>query len=62
MSSARCQPGGEDGGRWSNAPPRRSSRERTPEGYTNLLGRAGLSLQRIVPTPSQLSVVEAVAA
>jgi hypothetical protein len=37
-------------------------RERTPEEYANLLGRAGLSLQRIVPTPSPVSVVEAVAA
>jgi hypothetical protein len=37
-------------------------RERTPEEYASLLGRAGLSLQRIAPTPSPLSVVEAVAA
>jgi hypothetical protein len=28
----------------------------------SLLGKAGLSLQRIVPTPSPVSVVEAVAA
>jgi len=37
-------------------------RERTPSEYASLLGQAGLSLQRIVPTPSPLSVVEAVAA
>jgi len=37
-------------------------RERTPAEYATLLGKAGLSLQRIVPTPSPVSVVEAVAA
>jgi len=37
-------------------------RERTPTEYASLLGKAGLSLQRIVPTPSPVSVVEAVAA
>jgi len=37
-------------------------RERTPSEYASLLGKAGLSLQRIVPTPSPVSVVEAVAA
>lgn len=36
-------------------------RERTPSEYANLLGKAGLSLQRIVPTASPVSVVEAVA-
>ena len=36
-------------------------RERTPAEYASLLGRAGLSLQRIVPTASPVSVVEAVA-
>jgi hypothetical protein len=37
-------------------------RERTPSEYASLLAKAGLSLQRIVPTPSPVSVVEAVAA
>ncbi|MCE2839234.1 MAG: hypothetical protein LW834_20165 [Cyanobium sp. 49614_E6] len=37
-------------------------RERTPTEYASLLAKAGLSLQRIVPTPSPVSVVEAVAA
>jgi hypothetical protein len=37
-------------------------RERTPAEYANLLARAGLSLVRIVPTPSPVSVVEAVLA
>jgi hypothetical protein len=37
-------------------------RERTPSEYAILLGKAALSLQRIVPTPSPVSVVEAVAA
>jgi hypothetical protein len=37
-------------------------RERTPSEYASLLGKAGLSLQRIVPTPSPVSVVEALAA
>jgi len=37
-------------------------RERTPSEYASLLGKAALSLQRIVPTPSPVSVVEAVAA
>ena len=37
-------------------------RERTPAEYASLLGKAGLSLQRIVSTPSPVSVVEAVAA
>jgi hypothetical protein len=37
-------------------------RERSPSEYARLLGKAGLSLQRIVPTPSPVSVVEAVAA
>jgi len=37
-------------------------RERTPEEYGSLLGRASLNLQRIVPTPSPVSVIEAVAA
>ncbi|MCS5697652.1 acetylserotonin O-methyltransferase [Cyanobium sp. FGCU-52] len=37
-------------------------RERTPAEYASLLGRAGLELQRIVPTPAPVSVVEAVAA
>jgi len=37
-------------------------RERSPSEYASLLGKAGLSLQRIVPTPSPVSVVEAVAA
>ncbi|MFN9635858.1 MAG: methyltransferase [Synechococcaceae cyanobacterium] len=36
-------------------------RERTPGEYANLLSRAGLNLQRILPTPSPVSVVEAVA-
>jgi hypothetical protein len=37
-------------------------RERSPSEYALLLSRAGLALQRIVPTPSPVSVVEAVAA
>jgi hypothetical protein len=37
-------------------------RERSPSEYARLLGKAGLNLQRIVPTPSPVSVVEAVAA
>ncbi|MEB3331557.1 MAG: methyltransferase [Synechococcaceae cyanobacterium] len=37
-------------------------RERTPADYAALLERAGLRLQRIVPTPSPVSVVEALAA
>jgi hypothetical protein len=37
-------------------------RERSPSECARLLGKAGLSLQRIVPTPSPVSVVEAVAA
>jgi hypothetical protein len=36
-------------------------RERTPGEYAILLSKAGLNLQRIVPTPSPVSVVEAVA-
>jgi hypothetical protein len=34
-------------------------RERSPGEYAILLSRAGLSLRRIVPTPSPVSVVEA---
>jgi len=37
-------------------------RERTPEQYAQLLERSGLRLQRILPTASPLSVVEAVRA
>jgi hypothetical protein len=37
-------------------------RERTPQEYAQLLESAGLQLQRIVPTPGPVSVVEAVAA
>jgi O-methyltransferase domain len=37
-------------------------RERTPEQYASLLARSGLHLQRIRPTASPLSVVEAVRA
>ena len=37
-------------------------RERTASEYEQLLGSAGLRLNRIVPTPSAISVVEAVAA
>jgi hypothetical protein len=36
-------------------------RERTPAEYATLLERAGLQLSRIMPTPSAVSVVEAVA-
>lgn len=36
-------------------------RERTPAEYATLLGGAGLQLSRIVPTPSPVSVVEAMA-
>jgi hypothetical protein len=36
-------------------------RERTAEDYAALLERSGMQLQRIVPTPSPVSVVEAVA-
>jgi hypothetical protein len=36
-------------------------RERTPGEYALLLSRAGLNLRRIHPTPSPVSVVEAVA-
>ena len=34
--------------------------ERTPEEYKDLLGKAGFRLERIVPTPSPVGVVEAV--
>jgi len=34
-------------------------RERTPEEYRDLLGKAGLRLTRIVPTASPVSVIEA---
>ncbi len=37
-------------------------RERTPAEYAALLERAGLRLAAITPTPSPISVVEAVAA
>jgi len=36
-------------------------RERTPADYAQLLESAGLRLERIVPTASAVSVVEAVA-
>lgn len=36
-------------------------RERTPAEYGALLSRAGFNLQRIIPTPSQYSIIEAVA-
>jgi hypothetical protein len=35
------------------------ARERTLAEYASLLGNAGLSLQRMVSTPSPVSVVEA---
>lgn len=35
-------------------------RERTPEDYAILLAKAGLTLSRIVATPSAVSVVEAI--
>jgi hypothetical protein len=37
-------------------------RERTPEGFSRLLGQAGLELSRILPTAAPVSVIEAVAA
>jgi len=35
--------------------------ERTPEEYKDLLAKAGFRLERVVPTESPVSVVEAVA-
>jgi hypothetical protein len=35
-------------------------RERTPSEYRDLLSRAGFELKRIIPTPSQYSIIEAV--
>jgi hypothetical protein len=35
-------------------------RERTPSEYKNLLARAGFRLERIIPTPSQYSIIETV--
>ena len=37
-------------------------RERTASEYEALLGSAGFRLERIIPTPSQYSIVEAVVA
>lgn len=34
-------------------------RERTPEEYDELLGKAGLRLTRVIPTPSPVSIIEA---
>jgi hypothetical protein len=34
-------------------------RERTPSEYTALLEAAGFRFERVVPTPSQYSIVEA---
>ena len=37
-------------------------RERTPSEYTALLGSAGFRFERVVPTPSRYSIVEATVA
>ncbi|WP_323180185.1 methyltransferase [Streptomyces sp. NBC_00893] len=39
-----------------------TGRERTAEDFAQVFGAAGLRLRRIVPTPTVLSVVEAVSA
>jgi hypothetical protein len=36
-------------------------RERTPSEYKALLSRTGFRLERIIPTPSQYSIIEAAA-